>query len=125
MMHDVQAWLLKRTDIAGHARHMLIKACIGSLGGIAEALLIDATTPPMGKRQKVASRVQKLRDEDRIPASLAIDLNWLWDIRNRQHLHGLSEREFDMYTREDHPRAEETVAGLVMTLRAKSGAPAA
>lgn len=123
MMHDVQSWLLKRTDLSGHARGMLVKSCIASLGSVAEALVIDATSPPMGKRQKMSSRIEKLRESTVIDEQLASDLSWLWDIRNRQHLHALTEREFDVYTRDDHPRAESTVARLVIALRGGSAAP--
>jgi hypothetical protein len=122
MLHDVQAWVLKRTDLSGHARDMLVKGTIGTLGGIAEALLIDATTPPMGRRQKIASRVKRLEDELVLDSELCSDLSWLWDIRNRQHLHSLPTRDFDFYTLEDHPRAEATVARFVLALQRSDGA---
>jgi hypothetical protein len=125
MMHDVQRWVLKRTDLAGHAHDMLVKAAIGALGSIAEALLIDATSPPMGQRQKYTSRVRRLQDEGVLVGSAADDLLWLWEIRNRQHLHALSAREFDVYTSKDHPRAEATVARLVLALQSRATSPAA
>jgi len=103
---------------------MLVKAAIGALGSIAEALLIDATSPPMGQRQKFASRLQRLRDEDVISQAVVIDLEWLWEVRNRQHLHALTAREFDMYTSKDHPRAEAVLATLILSLRSCYGAPA-
>jgi hypothetical protein len=120
MMHDVQSWLLKRTDLAGHARDMMAKAAIASLGGIAEALLVDATTPPMGKRQRVASRIAKLEEEGVITGANATDLKWLWEIRNRQHVHGLTVREYDVYTHDDHPRAEAAVAALIVALQPRT-----
>jgi hypothetical protein len=125
MMHDVQGWVLYRTDLAGHARDMLVKSAIGVLGSIAEALLIDATSPPMGQRQKFASRVQRLKDEGVLQEAAAIDLTWLWEIRNRQHLHALTAREFDVYTSKDHPRAEGTLAALIVALQSRAVAPAA
>jgi hypothetical protein len=125
MVHDVHAWVLKRTDLAGHARDMVVKSSITVLGGIAEALLIDATSPPMGLRQKVASRVRRLNDEATLDGDLARDLSWLWDIRNRQHLHGLPTRDFDVYTLDDHPRAESSVAELITCLQQRAGAAAA
>lgn len=125
MMHDVQGWVLYRTDLAAHARDMLVKSAIGVLGSIAEALLIDATTPPMGQRQKFASRVQRLQEEGVLQEPAAEDLRWLWQIRNRQHLHALTAREFDVYTSKDHPRAEATVAALIISLQSRAVAPAA
>ena len=122
MMHDVQGGVLRRTDLSGHARAMLVKAAMTSLGAIAEALLIDATSPPMGKRQKVASRLEWLELEDMFDVALAADLTWLWDIRNRQHLHGLAEREFNVYTHDDHPHAESAIAKLIVALRSRHDA---
>lgn len=124
MMHDVQGWIHYRTDLAGHARDMLVKSAIGVLGSIAEALLIDATSPPMGQRQKFASRVQMLQEEGVLQEAGANDLTWLWEIRNRQHLHALTSREFEVYTSKDHPRAEATVAALIVALQSRAVAPA-
>lgn len=123
MMHDVQTWVLKRTDLAGHARDMIVKGAIGVLGSVAEAVLIDATSPPMGQRQRFASRLTRLCAEGVIAKNLAEDLEWLWDIRNRQHLHALAAREFDVYTSDDHPRAESVVATLIQSLQAGRRAP--
>ena len=125
MMHDVQGWVLYRTDLSGHARDMLVKSAIGVLGSIAEALLIDATSPPMGQRQKFASRVHRLQQEGVLLDAAVNDLTWLWEIRNRQHLHALTAREFDVYTSKDHPRAEGTVAALIVALQSRAVAPAA
>ena len=124
-MHDVQAWVLRRTDLAGHARDMLVKGASRCSEGVAEALLIDATSPPMGRRQKFASRVEHLRGSVVIEQSLAEELLWLWDLRNRQHLHELTAPEFDFYSSiDDHPRAEAAVACLIAALKRTYGLPA-
>ena len=120
MLHDVQAWLLKRTDLEGQAREMLVKGAITTLGGVAEAILIDVTSPPLGRRQKMASRVKHLHDGQALDDSLRDDLLWLWDTRNRQHLYELDAPEFDVYSRDDHPRAEATVAKLIKVLQARA-----
>jgi hypothetical protein len=125
MLHDVQSWVLKRTDLEGQAREMLVKGAITSLGSVAEAILVDVTSPPLGRRQKVASRVKHLHDQGVVDDSLQDDLRWLWDTRNRQHLYELAAPEFDLYTREDHPRAESTLTRLIQVLQAHSVAPAA
>ena len=122
MMHDVHVWLLKRTDIAGLARDMLIKAAIASLGAIGEALLIQATTPPLGRRQRIVSRIEHLHAEGVLTKSSVDDLGWLWQMRNRQHLFELSEREFDFYSDDDHARAETAVAVLISGLRERAAA---
>ena len=124
MLHDVQAWLLHRTDLAGHARDMLVKGAVATLGSVAEAIAVDATTPPMGRRQRVASRVTYLRTESVIDETLKDDLLWLWETRNRQHLHELTVTEFDFYTPDDHPRAEAAVARLIVALQRRAASVA-
>ena len=116
MLYDVQSWLLKRTDIAGLARDMVVKACVASLGWAAEALLVDATSPPLGARQKLKSRVEHLSQKHVVSADLAAELLWLWDMRYRQHLQELSEREFEVYRPRDVGRAEAAVFALCAAL---------
>lgn len=123
MMHDVQSWILKRTDLAGHARDMLAKAAMAALGGVAEALLVDATSPPMGKRQPTKPRIDALVADDTVTAEAGTDLYWLWDMRNRQHLAGLDASEFDFYPPDAHPRAEAAVGGLIAALQLRAFAP--
>lgn len=117
MMHDVQAWVLKRTDLAGHARDMLVKGAIAVLGSIAEALLIDYTSPPMGRRQKFGSRVSRLKEAAVLDEELADELLWLWSLRNRQHIYELTAPEFNVYSPDDHPRAESAVARLIVAMQ--------
>jgi hypothetical protein len=119
MMHDAQGWLLKRTDLGGTARDMIAKAAIASLAAVAEALLTDATTPPLGKRQSMASRIAVLMKAMALPPQLADDLKWLWDVRNRQHLFELTSSEFSFYSPEDQPRAESAVARLLEAFSAR------
>ena len=117
MMHDVQAWVLKRTDLAGHARDMLVKGAIAVLGSIAEALLIDYTSPPMGRRQRFSSRVEHLTETTVLDEELAGELLWLWSLRNRQHIYELTAPEFNFYSADDHPRAEAAVARLIVAMQ--------
>lgn len=116
MLHDVHLWLLRRTDLAGLARDMLVKACLTSLGSVAEALLIDHFTGRMGRRQKFTSRTKRLVDEGVICQQLKEDLDWLWGMRCRQHLYELMTAEFDFYRLEDHKRARATLSALVKAL---------
>lgn len=120
MMHDAQGWLLKRTDLGGTARDMIVKAAIASLAAVAEALLSDATTPPLGKRQKISSRIMVLKKAMRLPDSLAEDLEWLWEVRNRQHLYELGSSEFTFYSPDDQPRAESAIAQLLRAFQARA-----
>jgi len=75
--------------------------------------------------EKFASRVEHLRGSVVIEQSLAEELLWLWDLRNRQHLHELTAPDFDFYSSiDDHPRAEAAVACLIAALKRTYGLPA-
>lgn len=120
MMYDAQTWLVRRTDLAATARDMIVKAAISSLGSIIEALVVDATTPPMGRRQKMYSRIERLVADGGIPSELEPELKWLWDTRNRQHLQDLSGSEFDFYDIGMLPRAEAAFVSLVAALQRRA-----
>ena len=112
MMYDVQTWLLRRTDLAATARDMMVKAAIAALGSIAEAIIVDATSPPMGRRQRMSSRVAALAAANRIDTGVDVELKWLWDTRNRLHLFELTSSEFSFYEADHLPRAEAAVVAL-------------
>ena len=122
MLYDVLGWLLRRTDISGLAGDMVIKGCLSALGAVAEGLIVDATSPPLGRRQKMKSRIKRLSDDGVVLLPVANELSWLWDMRNRQHLQELGSREFDVYQRTDVSRAEAVVFDLCDALKARAGA---
>lgn len=125
MLLDAQRWLLQRTDLSGHAADMVVKACLVSLGAIGESLLVDATSPPLGKRQKMPSRIKHLLDKQLLSDALAVDLAWLWEMRNRQHLQGLASRDFSVYQPRDLERGESAIWALCDTLKEARKAGAA
>src|SRR6185437_9650026 len=47
MLYEVHSWILRRTDLAGLANDMVVKSCLAALGSVTEALLTDATSPPL------------------------------------------------------------------------------
>lgn len=116
MLHDVYLWLLRRTDLAGLARDMIVKASLSALGSIAEAILMDHYAGQMGARQRFTSRTERLLSEGIISSNLKDDLDWLWDMRCRQHLYELAHAEFDFYETADHKRAIATANGLINAL---------
>lgn len=113
MLHDVYLWLLRRTDLAGLARDMIIKASLAALGSIAEAILMDHCAGQVGRRQRFASRTERLRSEGIISSNLKDDLDWLWNMRCRQHRYDLAQAEFDFYGTADHKRALTIVSSLL------------
>lgn len=113
MLADVYHWVLRHTDISGTARDMLVKAVLVHAGGIAEALLIDYYDGVMGKRQRFTARTQRLVDEGIVEAALQAELDWLWDMRCRQHLFELDQTEFYHYE-PDHPERAATAVNALM-----------
>lgn len=120
---DIYGWLLERTDLAGIVRDMVIKAYVACVAGIAEAVLADHFAGETGWRQHFASRTRMLRDRGAIDGALADELLWLWDVRNKQHVHEIDASEFDAYTPEDYPRARAAVAALLGGLAIHAGHP--
>jgi len=116
ILYDVYLWVLKRTDLAGTARDMLVKACLATLGAVVEALLNDWYAGRMGKRQKFTSRTKRLVHDGIIDAGLQGELDWLWDMRCRQHLYELSSSEFEFYSIADQRRAALAVGNLLERL---------
>ncbi len=120
MLHDANLWLLRRTDLAGLARDMVVKACLAALGSIAEAILVDHYAGKMGMRQRFVSRTDRLFSENVISLELKKELDWLWEMRCRQHLFELTDAEFEFYGIEDHKRGIEAISNLFKALTSRS-----
>lgn len=119
---DVYTWLLTRTDLAGIARDMVVKAYLGLAGGVLEAPLVDRYRGATGWRQTYASRARRLHADGVIEEALLAEVLWVWDMRNRQHVYDLVHREFDAYVPGDHPRARAAVNGVLRALARDAGA---
>jgi hypothetical protein len=117
MLGDVYLWLLTKTDLSGTARDMLVKAVMVHAGGMAEAMLVDFFDGKMGKRQRFTSRTKQLVADGLITPHLQAELNWLWDMRCRQHLFELDQTEFYAYDANHLTRAETAIEGLMKALR--------
>jgi hypothetical protein len=117
MLFDVHLWILHRTDLAGTASLMVVKATLATAGSIVEALLIDHYSGVMGKRQPFKARTKRLVDDGVIAAPLRAELDWLWDMRCRQHLFEISASEFDFYSLVDHKRAVGALGELMTKLQ--------
>lgn len=117
MLDDVYTWILRRTDLAGLPRDMLIKASLAALGSVAEAILSDHFRGSMGKRRKFTSRTTALVVAGAVSSEQKDDLDWLWDMRCRQHLDELRGSEFDFYREADHRRGRKTVRELILSLQ--------
>jgi hypothetical protein len=120
MVYDVYLWILRRTDLASTARDMLVKSCLATLGAVAEAILNDWFSREMGKRQRFVTRTRRLSLDGVIDEELEEELNWVWEMRNRQHLFELGS-EFEFYSVEDQRRAGRAVSALLDRLSDRQG----
>ena len=116
MLWDVYDWVLRRTGLAAIAREMVLKAGIALGGGIAEALLVDYYRGVIGKKQPYKTRTQRLCADGIITDQLRDDLNWLWDVRCKIHLHDIPDSEYSKYRAEDYGRATKAVNALIRCL---------
>lgn len=111
MLHDVQHWMLVRTDLGGIAKEMVLKDAIMLLGNVAEAL----TKVPLVKtwqKEAYKQRTQRLERLGIISAALHTELNWLWSTRCKCHLFQVDSREYGHYTSADYSRAVMTLRNL-------------
>ena len=109
MLHDVQHWILVRTDLAGIAKEMLIKDAIVLLGNLAETLTKIPLTTKAAQKESYKKRTQRLEGLGIITAALHTDLDWLWDTRCNCHLFLVTMREYGHYTVADYNRAVFTL----------------
>ena len=113
MTHDVLRWLVQRTTITGQAKDMLIKEAICIVGSVCESLTIWPGHKGLGKGKSFADRASRLRELGVIDEGTEVDLNWVWEIRCREHLAGVAVQEWNHYTMANWSRS----IGAFRTLR--------
>jgi hypothetical protein len=116
LLSDVQHWLLVRTDISGTAKEMVIKLQVFLLGSIVESAIKVFLKGKCGGNY--AKRTEYLEAHGIISDQLHIDLDWLWDMRNKMHLFQLDNTEWlsTDYTVANHNRAVRAFKALVVAL---------
>lgn len=116
LLSDVQHWLLVRTDLTGTAKEMIIKLQFFLLGTIVESLTKVFLKGKCGGN--FAKRTEYLEDHGVISAQLRIDIDWLWEIRNKMHLFLLDDTEWQSedYSVANHNRAVRAFKKLLETL---------
>lgn len=115
MLSDTILWLAVRTDISGMAKDMLNKLFLFLVGAICESTTKEYLKGYCGKNYKI--RTEYLEKHSIIDSNLKIELDWLWDTRNRMHLFQLNKREYENdYSEENHHRAIRTFRSLLSAL---------
>lgn len=105
LLTDLFRWLLNRTDINGQAMEMLIKKEISAIGSIIESVTKCYLKGRHGGGKNYKYRSQVLVDESIINEELKIEIDWVWDVRNREHLMLLKQRDWQIYEMADCNRA--------------------
>lgn len=121
MTHDVLRWLIVRTDLSGQARDMVIKEAICLTGSVCEALTIWPGEQGLGKSKSFANRAARLRELGVISEAVEADLNWVWDIRRREHIADVEIQEWNHYTTAQWHRSVTALRALRDGLKAWKG----
>lgn len=118
LLSDVQHWMLVRTDLSGTAKEMVIKLQFFLLGSIVESMTKSFLKGKCGG--SYSKRLKYLEEQGIISEQLRVDLDWLWDIRNKMHLFLLDDNEWlsTDYTVVNHNRAVRAFKKLLETLNA-------
>lgn len=117
LLTDLFRWLLNRTDLAGQAREMLIKKEISVIGSIIECVTKKYLHARRGGGQNYKYRSQVLVDEGVITETLKIEVDWVWDVRNKGHLALLDVRDWKNYSMTDCNRAIRALHNLRDSLK--------
>ena len=105
MTLDVLRWLGVRTNLTGTALEMVIKEAICLLGSICECLTVRKGVEGLGRGAGFSNRTTRLVQMGIIEENTKTDLDWIWDIRCREHLVDLDHAEFGHYGPADCNRA--------------------
>jgi hypothetical protein len=117
MTTHVFRWLVIRTDLKGTAKEMIIKESICVLGSVCESLTKNLLKGIVGKKENYKARTKKLVQMRIINNKLKADLDWVWDVRNNEHLFLVEQPEYERYKVEDYNRAYEAYSSLKDALK--------
>ena len=117
---DVLRWMVVRTDISASALSMIVKNAICIRGAICEWMTKEGTRGHASNRP-YKQRTEKLVELGIIDEALSQELDWVWDIRCREHIHEIDTLEHDTYSRDDYNRALRAYSGLRKALVKKHG----
>lgn len=110
-MADLLRWLAIRTDLSGMLLSQVVKEYI-CIHGHAVDYLSDATCRELGlvtekKPKSFKNRSSLLVAGAHIKPTTKKEIDWIWDVRCREHPDKLDELETNVYSREDANRARK------------------
>ncbi len=119
ILSDVFRWILNRTSIKGTAKEMVIKEGVCLFGSLVESITKDFLKGKISAKAGYKDRTDFLFVQGFIPKMLQEELDWLWDMRNNEHVFLLKVREHQHYYMKDYNRAIRAVVELRDSLQTK------
>lgn len=116
ILSDVVLWLQLRTDLWGTPKEMLTKLYVFLIGSLCESITKEYLEGVCGHGYK--KRNEFLVTQGIISEELKIELDWLWDTRNKMHLFQLESPEYENdYNHDCHMRCIRAFRGLIASFR--------
>lgn len=103
---DVLRWMLDRTDVYGQVASALTAEYVCILAFGAEFFVKECTIGKFGRKRPFAAHTANLVDRRHISANLKAELDWMWDVRTREHLDSTDDLDLCTHTRADFVRAQ-------------------
>ena len=117
LMADMCRWLISRTDIYGQVRSLVVSEYICILAFGAEFFVKECTFGKVGRKRKFASHTEWLRQQGYLADDLKNEIDWLWEVRTREHLDASDDLDHDTYSVADFNRAQKAWEKLIVILR--------
>jgi len=98
MYLDTIRWISNFTDLYAVPQSMIYKNAIVAYASISECLIYSAAIKSDLVERKTMPVVRKLCSLSVLSENLIGEIEWLWDLRNKVHIHSVTEPEGDRYS---------------------------
>ena len=105
MRADVVRWLLTRTDVFGQVQSVLVAEYICILAYGVEFFAKTLNYRKVAKDRPMKRHTQNLVDDRTIGPELKVELDWMWDVRTREHLDATTDLRHCTHDHVDFNRA--------------------
>lgn len=120
LMIDILRWLEIRTDLGKAGNSMVIKESVCILGAVCESLT-KAILYGKGSKHSYERRSAILVEMGIITKAMKVEIDWVWNIRKREHLWEIDSKEHSAYSSDDYNRALRAYTGLRDSLKKHFG----
>ena len=119
MLSDVYLWMALRTTLSSVASQMVTKAGLFLAGAITESIT-KHVLKGIASNRPYKERTERLLTDRIISTPMKADLDWIWDMRNNQHLFLVTNVEFGTYSGAHYDRAARTIREFIEALQRRS-----